>query len=175
MLAGTLDTVTRSLRVPLYYGCNLKCFVTILFAPAFAACSSVGSRTSHVAKILRQKYWHGMPAFLNSSSKVSLFSPTSLFVFRSEMTSERILGVNFSTISGMGSISFKVLCVLAHPVSFKVVRSSLLALPRFGTLLSRLYRAVLVVNGFLCLSGDWKRRPICPYKAFLCCRFFFCG
>ena len=106
MTAGTFDTVTRSLRVPLYSGCSLKCLVTMLFAAAFAACSSVGNRTSHVAKLLRQKYWHGMPAFLTSSSKMSLLSPTSFFVLRSETTSERILGVNFSTNSGMGSISF---------------------------------------------------------------------
>ena len=91
--------------MPLYSGCSLKCFVTISFAAAFAACCSLGSRTSYVAKLFRQKYWHGMPAFLNSSSKFSLFSPTSLLVFRSETTSERTLGVIFSTISGMGSIS----------------------------------------------------------------------
>ena len=106
MKAGTLHTVTRSLRVPLYSSCSLKFLVTISLAAALAACSSVGSRTSNVAKLLRQKYWHGMPAFLNSSTKVSLFSPTSLLVFRSETTSERILSVTFSTISGIGSISF---------------------------------------------------------------------
>ena len=105
MIAGTLHTVTRSLRVPLYSGCSLKCFVMMSDSAVFAACFSVGRRTSHVSKLLRQKYWHGMPAFLNSSSKTSFVSPTSLFVLRSETTSERTLGVILSAISGMGSIS----------------------------------------------------------------------
>ena len=105
MMAGTLQTVTRSLLVPLYSGCSLKCLVMMSDSAVLAACFSVGRRTSHVAKLLRQKYWHGMPAFLNSFSKTSLVSPTSLFVLRSETTSERTLGVIFSAISGMGSIS----------------------------------------------------------------------
>ena len=108
MMAGTLQTVTRSLRVPLYSGCSLKCFVMMSDSAVLAACFSVGRRTSHVAKLLRQKYWLGMPAFLNSSSKTSLVSPTSLFVLRSETTSERTLGVIFSAISGMGSISLSL-------------------------------------------------------------------
>ena len=46
-----------------------------------------------------------MPTFRNSSSNVSFLSPTNLLVFKSEMTIERILGVSFSTNSGMGRIS----------------------------------------------------------------------
>ena len=117
MMAGTLQTVTRSLRVPLYSGCSLKCLVMMSYSAVLAACFSVGRRTSHVAKLLRQKYWHGMPAFLNSSSKTSLVSPTSLFVLRSETTSERTLGVILSAISGMGSISLplKYLAYLPTP------------------------------------------------------------
>ena len=91
--------------MPLYSGCSLKCFVIISFSAVLAACCSVGSRTSHVAKLFLQKYWHGMPDFLNSSSNESLLSPTSLLVLRSETTSERTLGAIFSAISGMGSIS----------------------------------------------------------------------
>ena len=100
-----MQMVTLSLRVPLYSGCSLKHLVVMLLAASFAAWSSVGRRTSHVAKLLRQKYWHGMPAFLNNSSNVSFFSPTNLLVLRSETTSERILGVNLFSNSGMGRIS----------------------------------------------------------------------
>ena len=106
IMAGTLHTVTRSLRAPLYSGCSLKFFVMTSDSATLAACFSVGRRTSHVAKLLRQKYWHGMPAFLIRSSKTSLVSPTSLLVFRSETTRERTLGAILSAISGMGSISF---------------------------------------------------------------------
>ena len=56
----------------------------------------------------------------------------------------------------------------AHPVLFKVFRSSLLALPRCGAFLGRLYRTVLAVFGVLRGSGDQQRRPICPYKALRC-------
>ena len=49
-----------------------------------------------------------MPALLNSSSKTSLFSPTSLSVLRSETTSERTLGAILSATSGMGSISLSL-------------------------------------------------------------------
>ena len=106
IMAGTLHTVTRSLRVPLYSGCSLKFLVMTSDSANLAACFSVGRRTSHVAKLFRLKYWHGMPAFLIRSSKTSLVSPTSLFVFRSETTRERTLGAILSAISGMGSISF---------------------------------------------------------------------
>ena len=156
--------------MPLYSGCGLKCLVTISPVAALAACSSVGSRTSHVAKLLRQKYWHGMPAFLNSSSKVSLFSPTSLLVFRSEMTSKRILGVTLSTISGMGSISFP-LKYFAYLSTLSFLKSSgPLCWPfqGVGTFLGWLYRTVLAVFGVLRGSGDRQRRPICPYKALRC-------
>ena len=106
IMAGTLHTVTRSLRAPLYSGCSWKFLVMTSDSATLAACFSVGRRTSHVAKLLRQKYWHGMPAFLIRSSKTSLVSPTSLLVFRSETTRERTLGAILSAISGMGSISF---------------------------------------------------------------------
>ena len=111
---------------------------------------------------------NGMPAFLNSSSNMSLFSPTSLLVFKSETTSERTLGIILSTISGMGSISFplKLLGVLAHPVLLIV-----LPVPSAG--LSRLW-------GFFwagCIGLSWlpfvscdsagigQQRSICPYQA----------
>ena len=106
MTAGTFDTVTRSLRVPLYSGCSLKCLVTMLFAAAFAACSSVGNRTSHVAKLLRQKYWHGcLPSSL-ALRRCLCWAPQA-FSFWSQRRPARGSWVfNFSTNSGMGSISF---------------------------------------------------------------------
>ena len=103
--AGTLHTVTRTLRVPMYSGCNRKNLVVMVVDAAFAACSLDGSRTSQVAKLLRQKYWQGTPAFRRRSSNPSFFSPTSRLVFRSVITSDNILGSSFSIISGMGKIS----------------------------------------------------------------------
>ena len=76
IVAGTLQTVTRPLRVPTYSGCSRKNFVIVDDA-ALAACSWVGSRTSHVGKLRLQKYRHGMPAFRRRSSNDSFFSPTS--------------------------------------------------------------------------------------------------
>ena len=105
MKAGTLHTVTRTLRVPLYSGCSLKNLVVRLLLAALAASASVGSRTSQVAKLFRQKYWQGMPAFFRSSSNASFFNPTRRRVLRSETTTEGILGSNASTLSGMGKIS----------------------------------------------------------------------
>ena len=159
--------VTLSLRVPLYSGCSLKHLVVMLLASSFAAWSSVGRRTSHVAKLLRQKYWHGMPAFLNNSSNVSFFSPTNLLVLRSETTSERILGVHFffQFRDGQNLVAFEVLRVLLHPIPFVVGRSPLLALPRCGALLGWLYWAVLSSIQYcsLRISGDRQRWPIRAY------------
>ena len=50
--AGTLHTVTRTLRVPMYSGCSRKNLVVMVVDAAFAACSLDGSRTSQVAKLL---------------------------------------------------------------------------------------------------------------------------
>ena len=68
--------------MPLYSGCSLKCFVIISFSAVLAACCSVGSRTSHVAKHFLQKYWHGMPDFLNSSSNLRTKLPHSAVTVR---------------------------------------------------------------------------------------------
>ena len=97
--------VTRILRVPRYSGCSRKNFVVILFEATLAAWSLEGSRTSHVAKLLLQKYWHGTPALRNRSSNPSFLSPTSRLVFKSVTTRETILGSSFSRSSGMGKIS----------------------------------------------------------------------
>ena len=97
--------VTRILRVPRYSGCSRKNFVMILLEATLAAWSLEGSRTSHVAKLLLQKYWHGTPAFRNRSSNLSFLSPTSRLVFKSVTTRETILGSSFSRSSGMGKIS----------------------------------------------------------------------
>ena len=148
--------------MPLYSGCSLKFLVIMSLSAAFAACSSLGSRTSHVAKLFLQKYWHDMPAFLSSSSNISLLSPTSLLVFRSETTREDSWCYFFNDLrDGQYLIAFKVFSVSAHPVLFIIFRSSLLALPGCGAFLGRLYRAFL--TGVLCVCGDRQRRPICPY------------
>ena len=129
IMAGTLHTVTRSLRVPLYSGCSLKFLVMTSDSATLAACFSVGRRTSHVAKLLRQKYWHGMPAFLISSSNASFVSPTSLLVLRSETTRERTLGAILSAISGMGSISFPLKYFANLPTRFASCSSGPLCWP----------------------------------------------
>ena len=162
IMAGTLHTVTRSLRVPLYSGCSLKCFVVISDSAVLAACFSVGRRTSHVTKLFRQKYWHGMPAFFISSSNTSFGSPTSLLVLRSETTRERTLGGNpvCDFRDGQDFVSFKIFGESAHPVCLVFFRSSLLAFPGCGAFLGRLNRAVLGCSSFCCVSGDRQRRPI---------------
>ena len=105
IVAGTLHTVTRTLRVPMNSSCSRKNLVVIVVVAAFVACSLVGSRTSQVAKFCLQKYWHGTPAFRRRSSNASFFSPTNRLVLRSETTSDKILGSSFSMISGMCKIS----------------------------------------------------------------------
>ena len=106
MIAGTLHTVTRILRVLIYSGCSRKNLVLILLAAILATCPFVGIGTSHVAKVLRQKYWQGTPDVRRRLSKHSLFKPTNFLVFRSVTTREKIRGSTFGTISGMGKISF---------------------------------------------------------------------
>ena len=162
IMAGTLHTVTRSLRVPLYSGCSLKFLVITSDSATLAACFSVGRRTSHVAKLLRQKYWHGMPAFLIRSSKTSLVSPTSLLVFRSETTRERTLGGDLICYlrDGQYFIPLEIFCKSAHPVCLVFLRSPLLAFPGCGALLGRLNRATLGCLWFRCVSGDRQRRPV---------------
>ena len=51
---GTLQIVTGIL---LSSGCNRKNFVEIQVSACFAACSFVGSSTSHAVKLLLQKYY----------------------------------------------------------------------------------------------------------------------
>ena len=139
MMAGTLQIVTRSLRVPLYSGCSLKCLVIISDSAVLAACFSVGSRISHVAKLLRQKYWHGMPAFLNSFSKTSLVSPTSLFFKVGNDQREDSWGDFFCDFrDGQYFIAFEIFGKSAHPVFLVFFRSSLLAFPGCGAFLGRL-------------------------------------
>ena len=71
---GILETVTRILLVPMYFGWSLKNFV--MQPPASgAACSSFGSNTSNVAKLRLLKYWHMMPEVRRSSSNVPRQSP----------------------------------------------------------------------------------------------------
>ena len=67
------------------------------------ATSSEGSRTSQVAKLLRQKYLTGMFAVFRRSSNVSFFNPVSLLVFRSVTTKDRVFDSTVSTNSGIGS------------------------------------------------------------------------
>ena len=73
---------------------------------SFFARSPEGIRISHVAKLRRQKYRHGMPTDLKTSSKASFLMPASLLVFRSVTTKGRIFGSNASVNSGISRISF---------------------------------------------------------------------
>ena len=98
MNAGTLHTVTRILRVPMYSGCSGKNLVAMLFAATLAVRSSVGIRTSDVVKLLRQKYSQETPVVRHRSSKLSFLSSTNLLDLRSVMT-----------ISGMAKISFPLM------------------------------------------------------------------
>ena len=75
---------------------------------SFFARSSEGSRISHVAKLRRQKYRHGIPTDLKTSSKASFLMPASLLVFRSVTTKDRIFGSNVSVNSGIGKISLSL-------------------------------------------------------------------
>ena len=125
MNAGTLHTVTRILLVSMYSGCNRKNLVAILFAAILAASSSVGIRTSRVAKLLWQKYWQGTPDVRRRSSKFSFFSPTNLLVLRSVTSREMIRGSIF-LISGMGKIAFPTKnSAYLPPVSFSYTSESL--------------------------------------------------
>ena len=72
------------------------------------ATSSEGSRTSQVAKLLRQKYFPGMFAVFKRSSNVSFFIPASLLVLMSVTTKDRVFGSTASTNSGIGSISLSL-------------------------------------------------------------------
>ena len=72
---------------------------------SFLATSSEGSKTSQVAKLLRQKYFPGMFALFSKSSKVSFLSPASLLVLRSVTTKDRVFGSTSFTSSGIGRIS----------------------------------------------------------------------
>ena len=85
----------------MYSGCSRKNLVMMVMDTVFSACSLVGSRTSQVAKLRLQKYWHGTSAFLRRSSNPSFFSPTS-------PTKDTVLGSSFSMISGMGKISLSL-------------------------------------------------------------------
>ena len=74
--------------------------------PVFFTKSSVGSRTSQVAKLLLQKYLAGIPVAFSNSSKVSFFIPANLLVFRSVIINEIVFGWTISTNSGIGKILF---------------------------------------------------------------------
>ena len=123
--------VTRILRVPRYSGCSRKNFVIILDEATLAAWSLDGSRTSHVAKLLLQKYWHGTPAFLRRSSNPSFFRPTSRLVFWSVTTRETILGSSFfdEFRDGQNLIALKIVGIFAHPVLLVFVRPILYDFP----------------------------------------------
>ena len=126
MNAGTLHTFTRILQVPIYSGCNRKSLVVMLLDAALAACSSEGSRTSHIAKLLRQKYWLETPAFRSRSSNPSFLRPTSRLVLMSVTTSERIIGSSFWT---KDFVAFQIFGILAHPVLLIILWISLLDFP----------------------------------------------
>ena len=110
-----MHMVTRFCLVPLYYGSSRKFFVVTLLPTSFLASSSEGSMTSQVAKIRRQKYWHGIPADSKSSSKVSFLIPDSLLFLKSVIMLDRVFGSVSVTNSGMESISVPLKYVAYFP------------------------------------------------------------
>ena len=113
----TLHMMTLIIRLPRYSGCNRKKRVVILLPASFFffAAYSEGSRTSQVAKLLRQKYLPGMFAVLRKSSKVSYFNPACLLVLRSVTTKDKVFGSTASTNSGMVNISLSLICLIIFP------------------------------------------------------------
>ena len=134
----------------------------------------MGSRTSHVAKLFLQKYWHGMPDFLSSSSKRIFIEPHQPFCFKVRKRPARgLLVLSCQLFPGWANISFplKYLAVLAPPGL-----SHGLPVPSAG--LSRLWGffepAVLGCLGYhLFLGirrGSANEGSICPYQALCLCR-----
>ena len=74
------------------------------FSASLAASSVVGTSTSDVAKLHRQKYWTGIPTVRIRSSNKFFFNPANLLVLMSTTTSERVRGSRASDISGMGKM-----------------------------------------------------------------------
>ena len=99
-----MHTVTPILLVPMYSSWSRKNFVLMQFSASLATCSFVGSSTSQVAKLRRQKYNPGMLAVRISSSKLSFFNPANLLDLMSTTTSEIMRGSRASEISGMGKM-----------------------------------------------------------------------
>ena len=83
----------------------------MLLETSFLASSSVGNKTSQVAKLL-QIYFPGMPALFKVSSNFSLFKLASLLVFMSvttnDTTNDSVFGSTACTNSGIGKISFSL-------------------------------------------------------------------
>ena len=80
----------------------------MLLVASFLASSSVGNKTSQVAKLLLQMYFPGMPALFKVSSKFSLFKLASLLVLMSVTTNDSVFGSTACTNSGIGKISFSL-------------------------------------------------------------------
>ena len=76
----------------------------MLFVASFLASSSVGSKTSQVAKLLLQIYFPGMPALFKVSSNFSLFTFASLLVLISVITKDIVFGSTACTNSGISRI-----------------------------------------------------------------------
>ena len=89
---------------PLYFGWSWKNFVLMQLSASLAACSLVGSSTSQVAKLHRQKYCPGMPAVCITSSKLSFFNPANLLILMSTTISKIMWGSRTSDISGIGKM-----------------------------------------------------------------------
>ena len=81
-----------------------KYYDVILLVDSFLANSSLGSKTSQVAKLL-QMYFSGMPVLFKVSSNVSFFELASLLVLMSVTTNDRVLSSTACTNSGIGKIS----------------------------------------------------------------------
>ena len=78
------------------------------YVASFFAGSSEGNRISHVTKLRRQKYRHGMPTDLKTSLKAAFLIPISLLVFRSVTTKDRVFGSTASVNLRIVKISFSL-------------------------------------------------------------------
>ena len=121
IMAGTLHTVTRSLRVPLYSGCNLKCFVVMSDSAVLflRRKEDIPCRKTFAAKVLA---WDAcLPYQLLEYFFCEPHQPFGLKVGNDQR--EDSWGnfiCNFR--DGQDFVSFKIFGESAHPVFFVLFR-----------------------------------------------------
>ena len=96
-------------QVPIYSSWSWKNFVIILPPANLAACSSVGSRISHVTKLCQQQYLHGIPAVFSTQSS----EPPGSEVGGNKGKALKVLDIT----DGQDCIFLGILGVIAHCLS----------------------------------------------------------